>query len=233
VVPLALRTLSVLTVLSAVSGGVLLSQTGGRAATSGDGTATAIGATRLLAAELPADGSTAARELLTGGRAATVAVEQQDRRDRARTLVLTEHRLARDAERRKAQVAARVKAAAIRAKAAAAASRSQARTAAARSATRDPKAIARLMVAERWGSGQFGCLEQLWQKESGWNYRAANPSSGAYGIPQALPGSKMAGAGSDWRTNPVTQIRWGLGYIKARYGTPCGAWAHSRAHNWY
>ena len=70
-------------------------------------------------------------------------------------------------------------------------------------------------------------------RESRWDYRAMNPSSGAYGIPQSLPGSKMASAGSDWRTNPVTQIRWGLGYIAVRYGTPCGAWAHSESVGWY
>lgn len=84
-----------------------------------------------------------------------------------------------------------------------------------------------------WGSGQFDCLNSLWQKESNWSHTAQNPSSGAYGIPQSLPGSKMASAGSDWRSNPVTQIRWGLGYISQVYGTPCGAWSHSQANNWY
>jgi len=84
-----------------------------------------------------------------------------------------------------------------------------------------------------WGSGEFSCLSQLWQKESGWNYQAYNASSGATGIPQALPGSKMASAGSDWATNAGTQIVWGLDYIKGRYGSPCAAWEHSRAKNWY
>ncbi|MFC5182006.1 aggregation-promoting factor C-terminal-like domain-containing protein [Actinomadura harenae] len=82
------------------------------------------------------------------------------------------------------------------------------------------------------GSGQFGCLVKLWNRESGWNTHAANPS-GAYGIPQALPGSKMASAGPDWQNNAGTQIKWGLGYIKNRYGTPCGAWAHSQSTGWY
>ncbi|MCP2336736.1 hypothetical protein [Actinomadura rupiterrae] len=82
------------------------------------------------------------------------------------------------------------------------------------------------------GSGQFGCLVKLWNRESGWNTHASNPS-GAYGIPQALPGSKMASAGSDWRNSASTQIKWGLGYIKDRYGTPCGAWAHSQSTGWY
>ena len=89
------------------------------------------------------------------------------------------------------------------------------------------------MLSLGFSSDQWSCLDSLWQKESGWNHRADNPSSSAYGIPQALPGSKMSSAGSDWETNPATQIRWGLGYIEGRYGTPCSAWAHSRANNWY
>ncbi|MDO5746575.1 MAG: G5 domain-containing protein [Actinomycetaceae bacterium] len=80
---------------------------------------------------------------------------------------------------------------------------------------------------------EFGCLVSLWTRESGWSYKARNSSSGAYGIPQALPGTKMASAGADWRTNPHTQIRWGLGYIKGRYGTPCQAWNFFLAHNMY
>lgn len=82
------------------------------------------------------------------------------------------------------------------------------------------------------GGGQFGCLVNLWNRESGWNSTAANPS-GAYGIPQALPGDRMASVGSDWRTNAKTQIRWGLGYIQSTYGTPCSAWGHSNATGWY
>ncbi|MEV5552695.1 transglycosylase SLT domain-containing protein [Nonomuraea wenchangensis] len=95
------------------------------------------------------------------------------------------------------------------------------------------KSIAKPMVAARgWNVIQFRCLERLWTRESGWNHRAAN-GSGAYGIPQALPGVKMSSSGRDWRTNPRTQIKWGLGYIKQRYGTPCGAWGHFLSHNWY
>ncbi|MEU6726270.1 transglycosylase SLT domain-containing protein [Nonomuraea wenchangensis] len=95
------------------------------------------------------------------------------------------------------------------------------------------KSIAKPMVAARgWNTVQFRCLERLWARESGWNHRAAN-GSGAYGIPQALPGVKMSSSGRDWRTNPRTQIKWGLGYIKQRYGTPCGAWGHFLSHNWY
>ena len=95
-----------------------------------------------------------------------------------------------------------------------------------------PRAIAQAMLADRGWSGEWGCLDSLWTRESGWRVYASNPS-GAYGIPQALPGSKMASAGSDWRTNPATQIRWGLGYIASSYGSPCAAWHHSESHNWY
>jgi hypothetical protein len=97
-----------------------------------------------------------------------------------------------------------------------------------------PQQIAMAMLASfGWSGGEFGCLNDLWGRESGWNTYASNPSSGAYGIPQALPGSKMATAGADWATNPATQIRWGLGYIQASYGSPCGAWAHESSTGWY
>lgn len=96
------------------------------------------------------------------------------------------------------------------------------------------KAIAFRLVSRRlWSHSQFRCLDSLWTRESNWNHQAHNPSSGAYGIPQALPGSKMSGSGGDWRSNPATQISWGLRYIKSRYGSPCGAWGHFRSSNWY
>ncbi|AGL20974.1 lytic transglycosylase domain-containing protein [Actinoplanes sp. N902-109] len=90
-----------------------------------------------------------------------------------------------------------------------------------------------LMLAEGFGIDQFPCLNKLWNRESGWNPKAANTSSGAYGIPQALPGSKMASVASDWKTNAATQIKWGLGYIEGRYDSPCGAWSHSESTGWY
>ena len=97
------------------------------------------------------------------------------------------------------------------------------------------RGIARQLAAQRygWGDGEFACLNSLWEKESGWNYRASNPSSGAYGIPQALPGSKMGAYGDDWRTNPATQIKWGLNYIDGRYGSPCSAWSTAQSRGWY
>ncbi|MER7583445.1 transglycosylase SLT domain-containing protein, partial [Kitasatospora sp. NPDC097691] len=80
---------------------------------------------------------------------------------------------------------------------------------------------------------QFQCFSQIVKRESGWDYTATNKSSGAYGLVQALPGSKMASAGADWRTNPSTQIKWGLDYMNSRYGSPCGAWSFWQAHSWY
>ena len=84
-----------------------------------------------------------------------------------------------------------------------------------------------------YSADQFGCLDSLWASESGWRVNADNPHSSAYGIPQALPGSKMSSEGADWATNAVTQIRWGLGYIRDRYGSPCGAWSFKQGRGWY
>jgi hypothetical protein len=110
-------------------------------------------------------------------------------------------------------------------------------------ATLDSAAISQRRAAQRtaermlarfgWHNRQWKPLKWLWNRESGWNKYASNPYSGAYGIPQALPGSKMASAGNHWRTNATTQIRWGLRYIKSRYGRPRAAWNHSQAYGWY
>jgi hypothetical protein len=91
----------------------------------------------------------------------------------------------------------------------------------------------RMLAHYGWRQRQWPPLDKLWNRESGWNKYAHNPYSGAYGIPQALPGSKMASAGRNWRSNATTQIRWGLGYIKSRYGSPRAAWAHELAYGWY
>ena len=99
---------------------------------------------------------------------------------------------------------------------------------------RDPRDIAKALLSEfGYGQDQFSCLDSLYNSESGWRVNADNPSSSAYGIPQALPGSKMSSEGADWATNPVTQIRWGLGYIQDRYGSPCSAWSFKQGNNWY
>lgn len=98
----------------------------------------------------------------------------------------------------------------------------------------DPRDIALAMLGEHgWSSSEFGCLDDLWVGESNWDPSAENPSSGAYGIPQALPAEKMAEAGSDWQTNAATQIEWGLGYISARYGSPCAANSFKLSNGWY
>jgi flagellar biosynthesis GTPase FlhF len=91
------------------------------------------------------------------------------------------------------------------------------------------QAMARQMVA----SGQFQCFSNIVDHESSWNYRAVNASSGAYGLFQALPGSKMSSVGADWQTNPATQIKWGLNYMNSRYGSPCDAWSFWQANHWY
>jgi hypothetical protein len=121
--------------------------------------------------------------------------------------------------------------------------RIEAKKAASRSASRDSssfpvqssysvaqiQAMARQMVA----GGQFQCFSNIVDHESSWNYHAVNASSGAYGLFQALPGSKMASAGADWQTNPATQIKWGLNYMNSRYGSPCQAWSFWQANHWY
>jgi len=98
----------------------------------------------------------------------------------------------------------------------------------------DPQTIAAaLLPTFGFSSDQMSCLVALWMGESGWRVNAENASSGAYGIPQSLPASKMATVGADYRTNPVTQIKWGLGYIRSSYGSPCGAYDFKQGHGWY
>jgi hypothetical protein len=101
-------------------------------------------------------------------------------------------------------------------------------------AAQSPQSIAEaLLPTFGFSTSQMSCLIPLWMGESGWRVNADNSSSGAYGIPQALPGSKMATIAADWRSNAVTQIKWGLGYITERYGSPCGAWDFKQGHGWY
>jgi hypothetical protein len=157
------------------------------------------------------------------------------------TLGVSRVRAERAADRLAARRAARLAARRAAARAAAAATPSPAPSPASAGTTGsapqpsgNPQQIAAGMLSSYgWSSSEFGCLVSLWNVESGWNVYATNPSSGAYGIPQALPGSKMASAGSDWQSNAATQIRWGLGYIKSLYGSPCGAWSHEQADGWY
>jgi hypothetical protein len=182
---------------------------------------------------------------MVGARTATAA--QPDARVRlmgaarheAAKLRASRIRAERAARRAAARRAAK-RAAELRAQQAAAAATpspspsSQAPSSSAPQPSGNPQQIAAAMLGSfGWSSGEFGCLVSLWNLESGWNVYASNPNSGAYGIPQALPGSKMASAGPDWQSNAATQIRWGLGYIKSLYGSPCGAWSHEQADGWY
>lgn len=148
--------------------------------------------------------------------AQTAALEQQDAEAAARAAEEAARKA--EAERKAAE-----------------AERKAAEAAAAANTPAGAQATAQRMAAQvyGWGADQFSCLVSLWNKESGWNYLASNPSSGAYGIPQSLPGSKMATVAADWATNATTQITWGLDYISRAYGTPCAAWGHSQAVNWY
>jgi hypothetical protein len=134
--------------------------------------------------------------------------------------------------------AAAAKAAALKSAEQAAAARKAAakpaQQAAVTTSSRSPEQVAEQMLSQfGWSSSQFSCLQPLWEHESGWSMTAENPTSGAYGIPQALPASQMSSAGADWQTDAATQIRWGLTYIQGRYGSPCGAWAHEESDNWY
>jgi hypothetical protein len=105
---------------------------------------------------------------------------------------------------------------------------------AASAASGSPRQIAQAMLGSfGWSSSQFSCLDPLWEHESRWSVTAANPGSGAFGIPQALPGSRMASAGPDWQASAATQITWGLRYIRDTYGSPCAAWSYEQAVGWY
>jgi hypothetical protein len=218
---------------------------GGGAARAGAGVLLLLGVTAGVEAMTDVDAPaapTAARALATVGplddpalrrQALSTTARAQAQADQARQRAARE--ASRSAARRAERAAAARREAEQKARRDAARRSAQQRVARSRAVvpTGDPRSIARQLLAARGWSGQFGCLDALWQRESNWNHRAANPSSGAYGIPQALPAGKMASAGADWQTNPATQIRWGLGYIAERYGSPCAAWGHSQSHGWY
>jgi hypothetical protein len=165
------------------------------------------------------DGRARDAENATPSHAAVLKAEEERRaKEEAR-------RKAKQEARRKAKQAAKRKAAEQRA----------ARARALQGGTpAQNRALGMQMCRDRgWSASQCDDLGRLWQRESGWNHRASNGGSGAYGIPQALPGSKMASRGGDWRTDPRTQIAWGLDYIQGRYGNPSNAWGHALRTGWY
>ena len=207
------------------------------------GVAAAVLTSGALAATLT--GGTASAETLTfavDGLTSSASTEQSKTEqedaarvaaDRSATNAQRSVAAARSAEREKIKAAALAKA---RKAAAEKAARAAERKRVIANAQKDPKAAARMLMPEYgFSESQWPCLDRLWIGESDWNYKAENSSSGAYGIPQSLPGRKMATVASDWRTNPVTQIKWGLDYIKRSYGSPCNAldfW-NSRSPHWY
>ena len=197
--------------------------TSSASATSGAPSPSSIAAEEQRAAERKAAARRAAAKALAAKKAAAAP---EGRRTTGRAAA--QEAAAQEAAERRAEA----RAAERRASAPARASRGGSRTALPATGG-SPRTVARSMLAARGQADQFGCLDNLWGKESGWSVSADNPSSSAYGIPQALPGSKMASAGADWRTSARTQITWGLGYIDSRYGSPCAAWSHSQANNWY
>ncbi len=217
----AAGTLTLATVMSVA--GVTLS-TGASAAGTADAYMTSVGASAAtVQTSDQASASSSLQQAFIASKARAIQAEHQQE-------VAAQKAAAAKAKAAKAKADA-AKAAKARA-AADAAVRKQAASVATPSGS--PRQIAQQMLSQYgWSSSQFSCLSPLWMHESGWSVSAENASSGAYGIPQALPGSQMATAGGDWRTSAATQIKWGLTYIQSRYGSPCGAWAHEQAQNWY
>ncbi|MBT2876062.1 transglycosylase SLT domain-containing protein [Streptomyces sp. SID8376] len=212
-------------------GSVVGVASGSTAAQNNDAEATAAGTT--LLADIPAGQQAQVQTASLTQQAQTMAIAadataKKDAEEAARKAA-AETAIAKKKEAEKAAQEAKE-----REEAEKAASRSAAREAStfavqASYSVSEVQAIARQMVP----ADQFQCFSNIVDHESSWNYQASNPSSGAYGLVQALPGSKMASAGADWQTNPATQIKWGLNYMDSRYGSPCGAWEFWQANNWY
>jgi hypothetical protein len=224
-------TAGTLTLATAISvAGVTFSASTAAAGTTGAYLTSASGN---IAAAHSAGGSSSAQQVVISSKTQAMRAEHQQ-------VVAAEKAAAKAAQAARAARAAKAKAAAKAEAAKAAKARAaanavvKARTASVTTPSGSPQQIAQQMLGQYgWSSSQFSCLNPLWEHESGWSLTAQNPSSGAYGIPQALPGSQMATAGGDWQTNAATQIKWGLTYIQGRYGSPCGAWAHEQSVGWY
>ncbi|MCH6162317.1 transglycosylase SLT domain-containing protein [Streptomyces marispadix] len=191
--------------------------------------------------EATAADSTLLEDIPAGQQARVQTASLTQQADTASTAAHAEAKKSAEEEARKqaAEAAAAKKAAADKAakerEAKLAASRSSARADAGDFPAQASYTVAEVksMAQKIVGGENYQCFSEIVERESGWNYRASNASSGAYGLVQALPGSKMASAGADWRTNPATQIKWGLNYMNDRYGSACGAWDFWQANNWY
>ena len=224
-----LRVLSVLTLVFALVGGVYLHQAR-QSQASDDATTAAVGFDAPNSTQLSLQ-----KAAQQAANAPLIAAQAKAKADAQRTA--TAAAAAAAAAAHKAELAARKARAAQ-------ASRSQTRTppktpsagpvpASCGAYTGNKATGCTLLLQEGFGLSEMPCLDKMWSRESGWRTTAENASSGAYGIPQALPASKMSVYGADYRTNPVPQIKWGLNYIKGRYSTPCGAWSFWQAHGWY
>ncbi|MEZ3182422.1 lytic transglycosylase domain-containing protein [Streptomyces pimonensis] len=235
---ISVRGFAVASATAVTAVGSVVGVASGSTAQNNDVEATASGAT--LLADIPAGQQAQVQTASLTQQAETMAIaadasakkdaEEAARKAAAETAVAKKKEAAEKAERaERAEREAR--------------ERAEAEEAASRSATRDASSFAvqssytiaevQAMARQIVPADQFQCFSNIVDHESSWNYRADNPTSDAYGLVQALPGSKMASAGADWATNPATQIKWGLGYMNDRYGSPCGAWNFWQANHWY
>jgi len=220
----AAGTLSLATVISVA--GVTLSTSTAAAGTT-DAYLTSVNG-NTAAVQAADNGSTSAQQMVIFSKTQAMRAEHQQE------IAAQKAAAAAAAKAAKAKAAAKADAAKAAKARAAANAAVKARAASVVTPSGSPQQIAQQMLGQfGWSGSQFSCLSPLWEHESGWSVSAENPSSGAYGIPQALPGSQMASAGGDWQTNAATQIKWGLTYIQGRYGSPCGAWAHEQSAGWY
>ena len=224
----AAGTLTLATVISVA--GVTL-PAGAASAGTADAYLTSVGAkAAAVQSSYSAGGSSSAQEAVIFSKTRVIQAEhqQQAAADKAAALKAAKAKAAKA----KAEAAKTAKARAAKARAAANAAVKARKASVTPSGS--PRQVAQQMLGQYgWSSSQFSCLNPLWEHESGWSLTAQNSGSGAYGIPQALPGSQMATAGGDWQTSAATQIKWGLTYIQGRYGSPCVAWPHEQSVGWY
>ncbi|WP_318208981.1 MULTISPECIES: transglycosylase SLT domain-containing protein [unclassified Streptomyces] len=233
---ISVRGFAVASATAVTTVGAVMGVASGNAAQSSDDNFEAAAADATLLADIPV-GEQAQVQVSSLSEQADVQAAAADSIAKKSAEETARLRAAKDAEAKKEaadKAAAEEKAEKERKEAEERASRSAVRDASSFSAqgsysVSEVKAIARQMIP----ASQFQCFSNIVDHESTWNYKAVNPSSGAYGLVQALPGNKMASAGSDWQTNPATQIKWGLNYMNDRYGSPCGAWSFWLSHRWY
>ncbi|MFE0648811.1 transglycosylase SLT domain-containing protein [Streptomyces sp. NPDC059534] len=230
---ISVRGFAVASATAVTTVGAVVGVASGNAVQSSDDNFEATAADTTLLADIPA-GDQAQVQVASLSEQADVQAAAADSAAKKSAEEAARLRAAKDAEVKKEAADKAAKAEKERKEAAERASRDSVRDASTFSAqgsytVAEVKAIARQMIP----ASQFQCFSNIVDHESSWNYRATNASSGAYGLVQALPGTKMSSAGADWQTNPATQIKWGLSYMDGRYGSPCGAWSFWQANRWY